>query len=120
MSTWGKEDGDRVDILFENGWVRECFVRVDVRILVKGFLVAILHVASEQDLLVITPSLHVSEPTGEAGANDLACSGEGAQGYLRRDPGSRNPSIYFPARGAAAVDAVTTPGSEQGDARLLA
>ena len=85
--TWGKEDGDRVDVLFEAGSVRECFVRVDVRVLVKGFLVTVLR-SSEQDWLVITPSLHALEPAGEAVINDLACSGawkfvEDPEGFLR-------------------------------------
>jgi hypothetical protein len=73
--TWGKEDGNRVDVLFESGTVRECFVRADMRVLMEGFLAAILRLASEQDWLIITPDLRVFEPTGEAIVADLARSG---------------------------------------------
>lgn len=86
--TWGKEDGNRVDLLLEMGRVRECFVRVDVRVLVEGFLPTVLRLAADQDWLVVTPSLQVFEPGGEAVLNGLACSGawrfvEDPEGFFR-------------------------------------
>jgi hypothetical protein len=54
MRTWGTEDGDRIDIWFENERVSDVLVRIDVRRVSMDFLHQILDVVERNDLVIQT------------------------------------------------------------------
>jgi len=64
LEQWGHEDGNRIDVTWDNETISDVFIRVDVRNLSQVFLVGLLDLARKnawllraQDGRVLRPSL---------------------------------------------------------------
>jgi hypothetical protein len=71
IRTWGTEDGDGVDVVYEAGAPVGVSVRVDLRDLKSTFLGRVLEWASRSGYLIVTPGLRVLQPAWESVAGDL-------------------------------------------------
>lgn len=56
LRQWGSEVGNRIDVLVDGQYVREIFVRVDVRNVDHEFLNSILNLARKHSLVIVTES----------------------------------------------------------------
>lgn len=62
-TSWGTEDGDRIDVLREDHGIAEVFGRLDTRTLSLPFLNCLVEIARRHDLLIVTESRHVLRPS---------------------------------------------------------
>ena len=63
IAVWGEEDGNRIDVIYENNNVVEIFVRIDLRQLDRGFVIALVRLAKKYDCVFVTSTMRVLEPT---------------------------------------------------------
>lgn len=61
--SWGEEDGDRIDIVSEQGALKEVFIRFDVRRMSWLFIIEILRIARTRGLGLLTEDGHLLRPT---------------------------------------------------------
>lgn len=54
IQTWGKDDGDRIDLVLRNGRVVDLFVRVDVRSISYTFLNGLIDLIRRNKWLTVT------------------------------------------------------------------
>jgi len=71
LRTWGTEDGDRVDIYYENGKVVDVFLRLDLRQPSKQFIDGLIILAKRIDAMLMTDEGQLLEPTREQLAGSL-------------------------------------------------
>jgi len=62
IKTWGFSDGDRIDIVFENGHPQDVFVRIDVRKVSYAFVIELVRIAKENDWLFLSEGGEVLRP----------------------------------------------------------
>ena len=63
LAVWGEEDGNRIDVLYENNDVFEIFVRIDLRQRDRGFVIALVRLATKHEGVFVTSTMRVLEPT---------------------------------------------------------
>ena|ERR1700722_7816081 len=61
IKTWGTEDGNRVDVVFECERIVDVFVRFDVRNLQRTFVTQITNIAQDLALVAFAPGMKVVE-----------------------------------------------------------
>ena len=92
LRSWGEEDGNRIDVYFENGCVVEVLVRVDARVLDQAFLSHLAELANRCSCLLVTSEMEVLPPlTGELAA---AVQDSAARKFVI------DPEDFFRSRGA--------------------
>ena len=92
IKAWGEEDGDRLNLLFEEGHIVEMEVRIDVRTLNMDFLENVCSFAKRCDCLLFTEELALIEPEvdlllheiGRSNASAFVASPIGFLDRLRR------------------------------------
>lgn len=62
IRTWGTEEGNRVDVVLEQGRLVDVFVRFDLRDVRLDFLDHITSIAKDLGLVVLTPDMRIVEP----------------------------------------------------------
>lgn len=62
IETWGDEEGNRVDFLFDNSELADIFVRIDVRNVSFAFVIGLIQLARENDWLFLTQDRHFLRP----------------------------------------------------------
>ena len=60
---WGDPEGDRIDVLMENGMISEIFFRIDVRNISVVFLSKIVKFARANSLVLLTSADQILEPS---------------------------------------------------------
>jgi hypothetical protein len=63
LHRWGREDGDRIEIVINDGKVEDFFIRVDVRDISQVFLINVLGLARTRDWVVRSENGIVSSPS---------------------------------------------------------
>jgi hypothetical protein len=62
IQTWGEEDGNRVDLVFDNERLQDFFVRIDVRDSSHAFILGLLRMAKDLGLLMVTQDRIIIRP----------------------------------------------------------
>lgn len=63
LEQWGHEDGNRIDVMWDNGAITDIFIRVDVRNLSHVFLVNLLELVRKNDWLLRSQDERVFRPS---------------------------------------------------------
>ena len=63
VATWGEEDGNRIDVVYENDDVVEIFVRIDLRQIDRDFVIGLVRLAQKHECVFVTSTMRVLEPT---------------------------------------------------------
>ena len=72
--SWGAEDGNRIDVCYSDGHLREMSVRIDLRQRIAPFLQQILELASSLDCVFCSYGGEVFEPDREVAVRNIARS----------------------------------------------
>lgn len=62
IKSWGSSDGNRIDLVSENGQPQDVFVRIDVRKVSYSFVIEIVRIAKENDWLFLSEGGEVLRP----------------------------------------------------------
>ena len=87
---WGAEDGDRIDVVLEDGYVTEITLGIDVRKISETFLNNVIALSANWDCVIIGEDFRVIPPTradllsavGTSQAARFLAEGEGLFGSM--------------------------------------